>query len=279
MKNSMTKKISLYKKLLVCMNLDIQTQIFLLLKFFIPMLIIGGIIQLLLPRYGHDINIVSFVTCIFVMLIFAISLPPRKIEIISRKDQYIRLIKMLCNIFFGLMYFGIAIFSAARLLYYIEKLFSIKDDALFCIRCIYGVVCFVTFLWLILWKYRKNLFFKLPDIITKNVHILYIENNDFAAIETKQKNVEFRLADNKRKKIKIGDVLIFSNIDNLEKCVYTEVTKLYFAPDFKNLIAKTGIHKTGYTNAGDMLDFWDDIYTIKQQKKYGVIGIEFELNK
>ncbi len=106
------------------------------------------------------------------------------------------------------------------------------------------------------------------------IHNMKLQNSCFQMIKEKLKTIEMRLNDEKRANIKVGDTIIFTNIDDGEqlKCL---VINLYRYHNFEELYDNH--HKTslGYlenetANPSDMLKY----YSKEKIEKYGVIGIE-----
>lgn len=268
------KTTSLHKKFLRFVNLDVIDQFFVLLRFFIPALFIGGIVQFCLLKQNY--NITGVIITIFILILFFLALPSEKIEIISEKDKYIRPVKMLLNIVLGAIYFSIITFATAMLLFYIGQVAEFDKSTLFCLRFALGMMCFVLAVLLVLWKFKKQLFLRLPEIMYKGEHILYLESEDFSQVNTNHKNIEFRLCDIKRRRIKVGNFLKLFNIDNLQEFIYTEVTKLYYADNFAELLSQIEINKTGYNNIRGALSQLNQIYTLNRQQRRKVIAIEFK---
>ncbi|MCH5171916.1 MAG: hypothetical protein J1F31_03695 [Erysipelotrichales bacterium] len=113
-------------------------------------------------------------------------------------------------------------------------------------------------------------------------HNMNLYNDAFEMIKLKIKTIEMRLNDEKRKKIKIGDIICFQNIKTKDK-IYAKVINLYNFESFDELYKQFPKTALGYkddedANPSDMLEY----YSIDQIKKYGVLGIEislFESNK
>ena len=108
-------------------------------------------------------------------------------------------------------------------------------------------------------------------------HFMKLWASPFEKIKSGKKTVEMRLNDEKRSLLKIGDEIIFTNIDTNEviKCI---VINLYKYKDFSELYAHHNKESIGY-NADeeaipdDMLSYYnkDDIL------KYGALAIEIKL--
>jgi ASC-1-like (ASCH) protein len=98
----------------------------------------------------------------------------------------------------------------------------------------------------------------------------------FEMIKSGTKNIELRLYDEKRQKIKAGDDIIFTNTDTGEKICAT-VKKLHLFASFEELYKTLTLLQCGYTaenidtaHPSDMTQY----YSVEEQQKYGVVGIE-----
>lgn len=110
-------------------------------------------------------------------------------------------------------------------------------------------------------------------------HNMKLNDRPFEMIKNGEKTVELRLYDEKRSKIKVGDTICFkSKKDKLP----ATVKALYLFRNFEELYAALPLDKCGYTAdelatalPDDMLEY----YSKEQIEKYGVVGIEIEVNK
>lgn len=107
-------------------------------------------------------------------------------------------------------------------------------------------------------------------------HYMKLFREPFNKISNGQKTIELRLYDEKRSKINVSDQIEFTMIDEPDKKIIVKVTDLYRFSDFSELYKKLPLNKCGYSdgaeaNPNHMLQY----YSAEQQKKYGVIGIEF----
>ncbi len=98
----------------------------------------------------------------------------------------------------------------------------------------------------------------------------------YAMIRSGQKTIELRLFDEKRQQIKTGDKIVFTNNANGET-LNTTVVKLHRSDSFKELYKSLPLLKCGYTtedvdnaHPSDM----EQYYSVEEQNKYGVVGIE-----
>ena len=113
----------------------------------------------------------------------------------------------------------------------------------------------------------------------QSIHYMKLYNKPFCSIKNGMKTVELRLNDEKRKKVKVGDTIIFENIDNLEK-ISVLVLKIHKFDNFEKLYEKIDKTLIGYSSEEIALSSdMEKYYSIEQQKKYGVLGIEFRITK
>lgn len=92
-----------------------------------------------------------------------------------------------------------------------------------------------------------------------------------------EKTIEMRLFDEKRQKIKVGDHIVFTNIEGGEK-IETKVIALHQFGSFADLYANFNKEALGYekrekADPKDMAKYYDPA----EQKQFGVVGIEIEL--
>ena len=116
---------------------------------------------------------------------------------------------------------------------------------------------------------------KVNDFMT--THQLKLATEPFNAIISGDKTIESRLYDAKRQKIQIGDRIIFTNRDNSEQTVTTEVVGLLRYATFRDLFSHNNPRKFGGDNVEWLENQISEFYSIEDQKIYGVIGIEFKV--
>lgn len=115
----------------------------------------------------------------------------------------------------------------------------------------------------ILRKIRKNIV----------IHHMSLWNDSFESIKNKTKTIEMRLNDEKRSKIKLGDVIEFTNTTTLE-ILRVKVDKIYKYESFEQLYQfhdkiSIGYKENEVANPNDMLMY----YKKEEIEKYGVLGI------
>ena len=88
------------------------------------------------------------------------------------------------------------------------------------------------------------------------------------------KTIEFRLYDEKRKLIKIGDQIEFSKLPELEEKLFVDVLDLYREETFERLFRKLiDDEREVQRKTHAMKEFYSD----EDEKKYGVVGIKILL--
>lgn len=108
-------------------------------------------------------------------------------------------------------------------------------------------------------------------------HQLKLATEPFNAIISGNKTIESRLYDTKRQKIQIGDRIIFTNRDNSEQTITTEVVGLLRYATFRDLFSHNNPRKFGGDNVEWLENQISEFYSIEDQKIYGVIGIELKV--
>lgn len=113
----------------------------------------------------------------------------------------------------------------------------------------------------------------------KMLHYMKLKEVPFEKIKLGKKTVELRLYDDKRRKISIGDKIIFSNIVDDDTLVVI-VKALYICETFRDLFEEISSEECG--NPKDMpiesaVDHMREYYSLEDEQKYGVIGIKIVL--
>lgn len=97
----------------------------------------------------------------------------------------------------------------------------------------------------------------------------------FENIKNGRKTIELRLYDEKRQKVKIGDFIEFTCLDDTTQKIQTRVTALHRYLTFAELFNSLPKEKLGY-NLTEIPDpkQMDKYYRQEDQEKFGVLGIE-----
>ena len=108
-------------------------------------------------------------------------------------------------------------------------------------------------------------------------HYMKLQNDPFTKIKNKTKTIEMRLNDEKRRKVKIHDLIEFTNIRTGEK-LFTKVINLHYYNDFDELYKNHDKTSIGYSmedipNPSDMSIYYNE----SDIKKYGTLAIEINV--
>lgn len=108
---------------------------------------------------------------------------------------------------------------------------------------------------------------------------LYKEGFDL--IQTKRKSIEIRVNDEKRKKIKVGDAITFYLLPKQTETITVSVTALKVFASFKDLYENIDFTLLGRADKSMewMIAASYDFYKREDEQKYGVLAIEFEIEK
>ena len=99
-----------------------------------------------------------------------------------------------------------------------------------------------------------------------------LRTKPFDQIVSGEKVFEYRLLDEKRKSIRVGDDILFSEIGSGRK-VLVEVVGLFKASTFKELELKLKNNDGVIFNSNEMYEY----YTQSDEIKYGVLGIKIKV--
>ncbi|MGM9879305.1 MAG: NUDIX domain-containing protein [Bacilli bacterium] len=107
------------------------------------------------------------------------------------------------------------------------------------------------------------------------IHKMKLNESPFERIKNGTKKVEFRLYDEKRQQIKIGDKIEFSKLPDLHEKLLVDVIGLYRENTFENLFRKL------YTDEDEInrkTKLMEQYYSHEKEKEYGVLGIKIKIN-
>ena len=102
------------------------------------------------------------------------------------------------------------------------------------------------------------------------LHKMKLNQDPFNRIKNGTKTIEFRLFDEKRQQIKIGDQIEFSKLPDLQEKLLVYVVELYREDTFENLFKKL------YTDEKEIArktKAMYEIYSLEKEQQYGVLGI------
>jgi len=100
------------------------------------------------------------------------------------------------------------------------------------------------------------------------------DSEPFENIKKGLKKMEIRLFDEKRQKIKIGDIIKTINRKNSSEVLFTKVIGLSRFPSFEELFEVFGEQIKPYEK-----ELLEKVYLKEKEEKYGILVIHFELIK
>ena len=103
-----------------------------------------------------------------------------------------------------------------------------------------------------------------------------LNESPFESIKNGTKKVEFRLFDEKRQQIKIGDQIEFSKLPDLQEKLLVNVEDLYIEDTFENLFRKLYSDEEEIKRKTEAMY---EYYSPENERKYGVVGIKISLVK
>lgn len=108
----------------------------------------------------------------------------------------------------------------------------------------------------------------------------HLDSDIFDIIVNKDKDVEIRLNDEKRRKLHVGDTLTFlRRPDEIDKISAT-VTNLVYFNNFEEVFNNYEMKRIYLDNTSkeDYINLMKRFYSDEDVEKYGVVAIEFKLN-
>ena len=108
------------------------------------------------------------------------------------------------------------------------------------------------------------------------LHKMKLKESPFERIKNGTKTVEFRVYDEKRRKIKAGDQIQFSKLPDLEEKIVVDVIELLREDTFEKLFRKLYKDEDEIKNKTNSMY---EYYSPEKEKKYGVVGIKISLLK
>ena len=107
------------------------------------------------------------------------------------------------------------------------------------------------------------------------LHQMKLQDRPFSQIQKGKKTIELRLYDEKRQKVKVGDRIEFTNLQEPGKKLLTQVTALHLFDSFAEMFRVLPKSQMGYEPAeSPKAEDMEAYYSKEEQALYGVVGIE-----
>jgi ASC-1-like (ASCH) protein len=106
------------------------------------------------------------------------------------------------------------------------------------------------------------------------MHKLNVKEKYYNMLKQGTKIIELRLYDEKRKNIKIGDSIEFSNVSDANDKFTAQVINLHRANNFSELCKNIDCHNAGFATPKELVNVLEEFYSLDRQQEFGVVGIE-----
>ncbi len=107
------------------------------------------------------------------------------------------------------------------------------------------------------------------------LHKMKLKESPFERIKNGTKTVEFRLFDEKRQQIKVGDKIEFSKLPDLQEKLLVDVVELYREDTFEKLFRKLITDEEEIQRKTKAMY---EIYSSEKEQEYGILGIKIKIN-
>ena len=108
------------------------------------------------------------------------------------------------------------------------------------------------------------------------IHEMRLEPDIFEKIKNGNKTIEYRLYDEKRRKIKIGDKIEFKKRPDFKEIILAEVIEIYTGKTFEELFRK---FYSDVDKIKESASYMNRFYSPEKIEEYGVVAIKFTVIK
>ncbi len=107
-----------------------------------------------------------------------------------------------------------------------------------------------------------------------------LTSNPFEKIKAGKKTIEIRIYDEKRQKVKVGDIILFHKLPESTETIKVEVVGISIFKSFHDLFSSFDKSKFGHDqnlSISEEIQMQRAYYTEEEEKRYGVVGIHIRL--
>ena len=108
------------------------------------------------------------------------------------------------------------------------------------------------------------------------IHEMRLDPDIFEQIENGNKTIEYRLYDEKRRKIKVGDKIEFKKRPDFKEIILVDVIEIYTEKTFENLFRK---FYSDEDKIKESASYMNRFYSPEKIEKHGAIAIKFSVLK
>ncbi|MBQ9019021.1 MAG: ASCH domain-containing protein [Bacilli bacterium] len=107
--------------------------------------------------------------------------------------------------------------------------------------------------------------------------IFHLDSDIFDIVSSGSKDVEIRLNDEKRRKLNIGDTLVFLKRPDDIESIKATITNLVYFNNFLEVVNYYDMKRIylDNTSSEDYINLMKRFYNDEEVEKYGVVAIEF----
>lgn len=108
--------------------------------------------------------------------------------------------------------------------------------------------------------------------------LVHLHPEVFEIVGAGVKDVEIRVNDEKRRKLSVGDTLVFLKRPDEVQKIYARVTKLVYFKDFLEVVQSYPMERIYLkdTTSEEYVTLMKKFYSDEEVSKYGVVAIEFQ---
>lgn len=99
----------------------------------------------------------------------------------------------------------------------------------------------------------------------------------YEMVKSGEKDIELRMYDEKRRRMRNGDVLLIYNTQNRNDYIRAKIVRLHIAKSFADLATKISMSRTGFATLNALMMAISKFYDPDAESKYGIVGIELEV--
>ena len=124
-----------------------------------------------------------------------------------------------------------------------------------------------------------NVFVAEDEPLYGETHEMSLKTSPFYQIKNGKKRVELRLLDEKRKKIRVGDRIVFTHTENYDEKIFAHVIGLHAYPDFDGVTADFFRSEMGFADRTERVgDIMREYYSDEDVRKYGALAIRIMID-
>lgn len=115
--------------------------------------------------------------------------------------------------------------------------------------------------------------------ILPNIHCRFsmsLRPEYYEMVKSGEKDIELRLYDDKRRKMRNNDIVLIYNAQNPSDYNRYRVVRLHIAASFADLSTKISMSRTGFASLNSLMNAVSKFYNEEMESKYGIVGIELE---